>query len=38
MVYDKREDDGLDAPSFADIVVVRDRIVAFGLRVTLHTL
>lgn len=26
MVYDKREEDGRDASSFADIVVVRDRV------------
>ncbi len=30
-MYDKSEDDGLDALSLADIVVVRDRVAACGL-------
>jgi hypothetical protein len=36
-VYDKREDDARVAPSFADIVVVRDRVVAFEIDVTQQT-
>ena len=37
IVYDKREDDGPDGPSFADIVVKWDEVVAFESDVRLHT-
>lgn len=37
MVYDKRKDDEPDGPSFADIVVKRDQVVAFESNVGLHT-
>jgi hypothetical protein len=33
-VYDSGEDDGLDAPSLADIVVVRDPVVALVCEIT----